>query len=468
MQSLLEDAINESGIEDLMGDSGLNRSEKQRNFDDVKSVIITILNKTVFHPSTQSQFRTMHLFKRFENQLQNHQNEIFRTLDVQFDERAVQRQLNEIKRDIQKSRRTERYGGSEDPEEHQALLRQAEENAKTEASRRKRFAADEIGNSFHGFIGFHLAKTTLTELVRKGLAQEDIGQIHTEPTDHSQDQENERCGNILLCLYSMVTRGAQIVVQNSVWGNMADSSAIFIDEFEDFFPEEILLLSMDAHPELNCVTIAGDDLQDTQHGDTEGSEAFFSFWKKKEEIFLDRNFRQRQSLGQVTTSFRELIATGATEPEEYENSFPIFPYEDIQTVTDDIIQLVNALHLDASVALVVADDDEVALWHERLVGHSQKLRRQIKASKDKDLISRIPLHIASADSVKGLQFNAVLIPDLSQFALTERHLYVAITRAKDALYLANPIDSNLTECMNILNENGIIQMQTSRPTLDTE
>ena len=56
----------------------------------------------------------------------------------------------------------------------------------------------------------------------------------------------------------------------------------------------------------------------------------------------------------------------------------------------------------------------------------------------------------------------------SQFALTEKHLYVAMTRAMDALYLANPKDSKLTESMNVLNENGIVQAQTSRPTLHTE
>jgi superfamily I DNA/RNA helicase len=95
-----------------------------------------------------------------------------------------------------------------------------------------------------------------------------------------------------------------------------------------------------------------------------------------------------------------------------------------------------------------------------------RINREVRLSGDKDLTSRFPLHIATAEDVKGLQFNAVLIPGLECFASVEKHLYVAMTRAKDALYLASPIATKLGECVEKLKELGALYEEPTRPRLE--
>ena len=79
--------------------------------------------------------------------------------------------------------------------------------------------------------------------------------------------------------------------------------------------------------------------------------------------------------------------------------------------------------------------------------------------------SRLPLHFTTAEEAKGLQFNAVMIPELECFSSMEKHLYIAMTRAKDSLYLASATGSNLGVCVEQLLEAGAIYEEMNHPSL---
>ena len=297
-----------------------------------------------------------------------------------------------------------------------------------------------------------------------GLGIDPTSDAYVEGIPSGVGSELNRCENIILSLYSMITRGSLIAPKNSPWENLASSSAVFIDEFEDFYPEEILLLSMEARPELNCVTIAGDDLQDTQQGDNEGNEEFFAIWKKKEEIFLDKNFRQREHIGLVTSALRDAIEDKQLYFDD-DMGIPLFSFDSPSFAVDDIVHLVNSLPNGASAAVILADRESKEIWNARLKEAQPHISREVRISGERNLTSRLPLHLTTAEEAKGLQFNAVMIPELECFSSMEKYLYIAMTRAKDSLYLASATGSNLGVCVEQLLEAGAIYEETSHPRL---
>ena len=89
------------------------------------------------------------------------------------------------------------------------------------------------------------------------------------------------------------------------------------------------------------------------------------------------------------------------------------------------------------VFLISADDTSKHEWHKLAVQAQLQITREVRLSGERDLTNRLPLHITTAEQAEGLQFNAVFISDSSRFSSRERHLYIAMKRAKDALCLAS-------------------------------
>ena len=142
---------------------------------------------------------------------------------------------------------------------------------------------------------------------------------------------------------------------------------------------------------------------------------------------------------------------------------PLFFGETFSNVIEDMVHLINSLQPGANVAVITSDEISSKVWHDRLVNASKHISREVQLSGEENLTRRLPVHITTAAQTKGLQFNAVLIPDLGSFSSLERHLYIAMTRAKDALYLATKAGSELNNSLKQLLAIGAISAEKTRP-----
>jgi hypothetical protein len=87
-------------------------------------------------------------------------------------------------------------------------------------------------------------------------------------------------------------------------------TAVFIDEVQDFTEIEVFLMGMSASKQYHQITLSGDLCQRLQGS---GSKAYDDLFpavpraSRNEPIFLNRNFRQRAPLAQLSAGFRYLV-----------------------------------------------------------------------------------------------------------------------------------------------------------------
>jgi hypothetical protein len=221
------------------------------------------------------------------------------------------------------------------------------------------------------------------------------------------------------------------------------STAVFIDEVQDFTEIEVCLMGLSASKQYHQITLSGDLCQRLQ---SSGSKTFMDLFpsvprsNRNAPIFLNRNFRQRPPLARLSAGFRNLLQ-GDERLKFAASGDPILLhcYSSSDAIRAQLLERLSSIHEYATVAVILPTEGEAAKWHALLAPELGAGRRPASLSRREDLTGRFDIHFTHVYETKGLEFDVVIIPDLSAFdLLTEigrNQAYVAISRPKHSLFL---------------------------------
>ena len=226
---------------------------------------------------------------------------------------------------------------------------------------------------------------------------------------------------------------------------MRKHTAIFIDEVQDFTEIEIVLMGMSATSSYNQITLSGDRHQQLQSSGAQNFEDLFPWIPRSARnrtIFLDQNFRQRPELAALSLGFRSIIL-GDDRVESWKGlSFipaSMYRYEERERMSDFIVSRVRELPHHATIAIIVPTASEAQRWFDLLDDNLGTYHRPALMSRRDDLTKRVNVHFTEVRETKGLEFDAVIVPDVGVYELDDpigrNQLYVAISRAKQSLMI---------------------------------
>lgn len=241
-------------------------------------------------------------------------------------------------------------------------------------------------------------------------------------------------------------------------------TAVFIDEVQDFTEIEILLMGMTAMGAYGQVTLSGDRRQRLQERGTEEYRDLFPFISRAQmnpAIFLERNFRQQQAMAALSAGYRALLQ------EETAHCAPINPtpvaylFDERRDMADFVLQRLLTIDPYATVAVILPDETEVRRWYELLREDLAAYHRPALLSHRDDLTRRNDIHFTDVRETKGLEFDVVVVPDISSFELSDvvgrNRLYVALTRPRHALLMGMQREPQGNQRLIALIEAGLLQ-----------
>jgi DNA helicase IV len=226
---------------------------------------------------------------------------------------------------------------------------------------------------------------------------------------------------------------------------MRKHTAVFIDEVQDFTELEIVLMGMSATSAYNQITLSGDRHQQLQSSGAQRFEDLFPWIPRSARnrtIFLDQNFRQRPELAALSSGFRSVILGDDRVKPPSDSSFRpacIYRYDEPERMAEFILARVRALPHHATIAIIAPTVNEAQRWFDMLDDDLSAYHRPALMSRRDDLTKRVNVHFTEVCETKGLEFDAVVVPDLGTFEWDEpigqNQLYVAISRAKQSLMI---------------------------------
>ncbi len=223
------------------------------------------------------------------------------------------------------------------------------------------------------------------------------------------------------------------------------NTAVFIDEVQDFTEIEVMLMGMTATSKYHQVTLSGDRRQRLQSAGAEEYQRLFPSvptLHQNSPIFLDRNFRQRKELAALSSGIR-FVLQGDTRVEfDLDDAIaPALVYEFNSPTKMARLILERILTVDpyATIAVIAPSTEDARCWYDLLHEDLAAYHRPALLSHRDDLTRRHDIHFTDARETKGLEFDVVVIPDLSSFHLEtvigRNQLYVAISRPKHGLLM---------------------------------
>jgi DNA helicase IV len=270
----------------------------------------------------------------------------------------------------------------------------------------------------------------------------------------------------------MISEGFEHVAQGGSLPHlyqMRRHTAIFIDEVQDFTEIEVVLMGMSVTSAYNQITLSGDRYQQLQSSGAERFEELFPWVPRSARnstIFLDQNFRQRSELATLSSGFRSIILGDdrirlriepAVEPAS------IYRYDDPERMAEIIIARVRALPHRATIAIIAPTVKEAQRWFNMLDDDLGAYHRPALMSRRDDLTKRVNVHFTEVRETKGLEFDAVIVPDVAAFdcedPIGRNQLYVAISRAKQCLMVGCASHSVDRSDIKKLEEKGLIRIQ---------
>jgi hypothetical protein len=163
-------------------------------------------------------------------------------------------------------------------------------------------------------------------------------------------------------------------------------------------------------------------------------------------IFLDHNFRQRPELALLSIGFRSLIQKDRRIEVDGDPRVPptVYKYASQERMAAFILEKIRQVPSDATVAVIMPTIEGAKVWFDLLDDDLGSYHRTALLSQREELTRRFKVHFTEVRETKGLEFNVVIVPDLSSFALDtsigQNQTYVAISRAKQSLVLGCNVD----------------------------
>ncbi len=223
------------------------------------------------------------------------------------------------------------------------------------------------------------------------------------------------------------------------------NTAVFIDEVQDFTEVEVLLMGMTATSKYHQVTLSGDRRQRLQSMGAEQYQALFPSIPKLRQnapIFLDRNFRQRKELAALSAGVRFVLQGDTRVAFDSDDAIPaasVYRFSSQATMARLVLERIRTVNPYATVAVIAPSSEDARHWYDLLHEDLAAYHRPALLSHRDDLTRRHDIHFTDVRETKGLEFDVVVIPDLSSFHLEtvigRNQLYVAISRPKHALLM---------------------------------
>jgi DNA helicase IV len=244
-------------------------------------------------------------------------------------------------------------------------------------------------------------------------------------------------------------------------------TAAFIDEVQDFTEIEIFLMGMTVTREYGQITLAGDRRQRLQERGTEEYGNLFPFLsgaQMNQSIFLDTNFRQQGELRALSAGYRNFIQEGQASSLKSRSIPAAYLFDAQQDMADFILLRLLTVDPYATTAIILPNEQEARRWHDLLHDGLAAYHRPALLSHRDDLTRRNDIHFTSVRETKGLEFDVVVVPDISSFALTDaigrNQLYVAITRPRHALLLGLRREAQADQHLAKLFATGLLKPMT--------
>lgn len=237
------------------------------------------------------------------------------------------------------------------------------------------------------------------------------------------------------------------------------NTGAFIDEVQDFTEIEIFLMGMSVKREYSQITLSGDRCQRLQKDGSTNYQDLFPLVPKPQHnrsIFLDHNFRQRDQLAAVSRGFRAVLQADGRIDRSEDATYPaaVYSFSSREQMATLVVRRLQSVDPYATVAIVVPTEQEAKEWFDLVGEELASGHRPALLSRRDDLTRRVDIHVTAVAETKGLEFDVVVVPDLSSFALDNEigrnEAYVAVSRAKFALLMGcNSSNSQRPELLTL-------------------
>jgi DNA helicase IV len=180
---------------------------------------------------------------------------------------------------------------------------------------------------------------------------------------------------------------------------------------------------------------------------------------------LERNFRQREALALLSAGFRYVLqGDERVEFKANEKSAAfLHSYASRDEMVAFILDRIWSVNEYATVAVIVPTEREARDWYDLLSQDLTTGLRPALLSRREDLTRRFEIHFTEVYETKGLEFDVVIVPDLSSFELNNEigrnQAYVAITRPKHSLLLGCDVRALNVPAISTLIDHKLIKEQ---------
>jgi DNA helicase IV len=348
----------------------------------------------------------------------------------------------------------------------------------------ERHAISPLGRALLGLINIgnlvaEVARSRDLEVLAKESFENQSGHSSHEVSDavaafrHEMAGEDDKVRSVtdadlvaLIVLSAMIASGFDRLDAPAQLYQIRRNTAAFIDEVQDFREIEVMLMGMVVTDTYHQITLAGDRRQQLQAMGTDDLRNLFPFVPRSlrnQTVFLDRNFRQRKDLRVLSEGIRSVLQEGAIVQRERDSSTAtVHTFRSHSGMVQFIVSRLLTVDPYATAAFIMPSESEARRWYELLREELAAYHRPALLSHRDDLTRRNDIHFTEAREAKGLEFDVVVVPDVSAFDLEsdigKNQLYVAISRPRHALLLGCEHQSASGASLQKLEEAKIVSM----------
>jgi hypothetical protein len=319
------------------------------------------------------------------------------------------------------------------------------ELAETEANERRalREAVENVSQRFFRVFNptelLPAAHAQPAALVSKfGLTAEASEAVYATARHMSENRVTDDDVVTALCLNALTCDRFERDIANIPYlHDFSERVAVFIDEYQDFSEQQVLLMAFRARPKYRQITVSGDPSQRLHRDGLSDIVTALPFGDGSiRSIFLDQNHRQSKPLAAFSNSIRTLTER-IPIAEATAAQAPLTIFHDKAELAELATQRISKLPGEASIAVICPDRDKAAAWYELMKDGLDGCFRNPMFSERSRLTERFKTHFTTPLDAKGLEFDVVIVPDVSEFAEDDpieiNGLYVAVSRPRYAL-----------------------------------
>ena len=248
-------------------------------------------------------------------------------------------------------------------------------------------------------------------------------------------------------------------------------SQVFIDEYQDFTETQLFVMGCQADPRFAAVTVVGDLGQRLSRRRAPKLEACFPSASPAERTpaMLLQNLRQVSALARLSRAVREDVLgerLDAELPSDDMVAPPLVRVAGADALEDAVFDVIMATSQTASIAVICRDAARARLLESALSEGLRAENRDTQVSAHAELVRQYVVHFTTPHDAKGLEFDAVIIPDADEYPVDDpleaNAFYVAVSRPRRQLSLFAKVGSSAPH-LTLLVARGVLAEQTGTP-----